>query len=590
MAGSNVAQGLLRAAQAYSDEIAAQTLCEQGTSLVREVKWSQVLDQAKSVAAVLKSLVQPRDRVVILGPNSEAYLEVLYGCCLADAVAVPLNTRWTSSELLHAIIDSECSVLVASSHEWYIRAQTELLIGPGAPPGIKAVVEFSHAPASHLLVSSRSISQSSAPDEAVSLELAGKEVVDSSPRSSGCLSELEDAMAIVYTSGTTSKPKGVITTHSSQTVQALGKIAHVGYSSSSVFLNVVPLFHVGGISSTLAITMAGGRHLFLNKFDAKAAVAGTQTGHVNLLVVVPAMLRMMLSQLTDCAVNHLKGVTTVLVGGQGMPTELYEKARRAMPNASFTQSYACTEAGSSMTYQRVRCGEEARQMGHLRGVLVGEAALFAQLRIAPLDPEEAQNRGHFEGQGLQVATEMTSETIGEIETRGLHVMRGYWKQPELTSRVLHDGWLKTGDMGWLENGVFYLAGRIKDMIITGGENVFAAEVEQALSQHSAVAEVAVYGTPDETLGEVVTAAVTLASEKGSMCQNHSQSQRRCGTHQGDIDERSDVVIELDRHCRRYLSGYKCPRRWHIVDDLPRNSSGKVLKRFLPGASGGPSSL
>lgn len=360
----------------------------------------------------------------------------------------------------------------------------------------------------------------------------------------------------------------------------------------TTFLNVLPFFHVGGISSTLAVTMVAGCHVFLPRFTPTAGSAAVQAGRVNSLVVVPTMLHMLVKEssrsmaVSTTGTSTLAGVKTVLVGGQPMSISLECLARRCMPDATFVQTYACTEAGSTIALASSRA-----DIAHSpsRGVsVVGSAARLGEgfggrggdgPRVARSDPILASIGGspaaHVEirivERGLAGAYPVRPAApgfVGEVETRGPHVMKGYWGKPELTAQVLRpDGWLRTGDLGRLDegNGRLVVVGRVKDVIKTGGENVHASEVESVLLRHNWVAEAAAYGVEDERLGEKVAASVVLDDD--------AQDQ------EGVITcDRARTV--LSGFCGLHLSHYKRPRRIDIVPALPRNSAGKVLRHRL----------
>lgn len=327
-----------------------------------------------------------------------------------------------------------------------------------------------------------------------------------------------------------------------QVMQAMAKCIHVGYDSSTMLLNVVPLFHVGGLSSTLAVTMNGGCHVFLPRFQARAGAAAVPAAAVNTLVVVPTMLHMMLAASDGSDEHPLAGVETVLVGGDALSPELAARARSLMPRATIIQTYACSEAGSSITFAHEREG--------------GRAAVNVELRVVEC--------GQREGSPVRLAP---SGTVGEVETRGPHVMKCYWGRPGLTREALRaDGWLRTGDLGRLDelSGRLLVVGRSKDVIKTGGEKVNATVVEEVLLRHSWVAQAAVYGEKDERLGEQVVAGVVLDSaEAGSGGASH---------------EEAEAVLRS--FCAQHLGLYERPKRFEFVTSLPRNSAGKVKRHNL----------
>ncbi|CAM9505222.1 unnamed protein product, partial [Laminaria digitata] len=361
--------------------------------------------------------------------------------------------------------------------------------------------------------------------------------------------------------------------------QAAAKCVHIGLSSSTTFLNVMPLFHVGGLSASLAVTMVAGCHVFVPRFSPTTGRASVQAGRVNYLVAVPTMLHMLLNETinetnrrskmseivtasTGADASPLAGVLVVVVGGQVMSRRLERLARDHMPRARFVQTYACTEAGSTITFASTPPQDRRGEAGEIEnsaavGPLGGITAEHVEVRVV--------QRGSADDRH---ACPAASGAIGEVETRGPHVMEGYWGRPDLTAEALRsDGWLRTGDLGRLDEGTgrLVVVGRVKDIIKTGGENVHASEVEDVLLRHNWVAEAAAYGVNDERLGEKVAASVVL--------DDAAQDQAGAITR-----DRAKTV--LDKFCGLHLSHYKRPRRIDVVPALPRNSAGKLLRHRL----------
>lgn len=349
---------------------------------------------------------------------------------------------------------------------------------------------------------------------------------------------------------------------------------------------MLPFFHVGGISSALAVTLAGGCHVFVPKFAPACGSAAVRAGLVNSIVVVPTMLHMLIkgasntSSGSDNMTSPLEAVATVVVGGQRMSRRLERLARECMPGARFVQTYACTEAGSTITF--ASCSPSARgapreaspglrqgsheQLGATDAstedaqalwAIAGSPAEHVEIRVVER-PSDSNVSGYAAAAGV----------VGEVETRGPHVMKGYWKRPDLTAETLRpNGWLRTGDLGRLDavTGRLVIIGRAKDIIKTGGEKVHSSEVESVLLRHIWVAEAAAYGVNDERLGEKVAASVVLDDD--------AQDE------EGEIT-RDRARAVLDRFCGLHLSHYKRPRQIDVVPALPRNSAGKVLRHML----------
>lgn len=314
---------------------------------------------------------------------------------------------------------------------------------------------------------------------------------------------------------------------------------------------------------------------------------------MNSLVVVPTMLHMLLKEAhnrfsepdgapaSTAMVSQFAGLTSVVVGGQPMSRRLEGLARVCIPEAKFVQTYACTEGGSTITFacsapfEHVKScdGSRARSPGCSGGRsasekgAVGRGHMLVEMGGIPAKHVEIRVVEHVLLDTCNVLSAPPG-VVGEVETRGPHVMKGYWGKPDLTAAVLRpDGWLRTGDLGLLDEqiGRLVIVGRIKNMIKTGGENVYASEVESVLVRHKWVAEAAVYGVEDERLGEKVAASVVLSDAVQDQAENVTRERAR---------------LVLSEFCQRHLSPYKQPRRIDVVLALPRNSAGKVLRHKL----------
>lgn len=353
---------------------------------------------------------------------------------------------------------------------------------------------------------------------------------------------------------------------------------------------MLPFFHVGGISSALAVTLAGGCHVFVPKFSPACGSAAVRAGRVNSVVVVPTMLHMLIKGASnkssvsgsESMASPLAAVDTVVVGGQPMSRRLERLARECMPGARFFQTYACTEAGSTITFA---CSSPSAHSSALREASPAGLRRDSkeQAGATQASAEDAQALWAIAGSPAEHVevrvVERTSDSdvsgcaaaagvVGEVETRGPHVMKGYWKRPDLTAEALrHNGWLRTGDLGRVDEvtGRLVVVGRAKDVIKTGGEKVHSSEVESVLLRHIWVAEAAAYGVDDERLGEKVAASVVLDDSA-----QDDEGEITC--------DRARTV--LDRFCGLHLSHYKRPRQIDVVPALPRNSAGKVLRHML----------
>ena len=324
-------------------------------------------------------------------------------------------------------------------------------------------------------------------------------------------------------------------THDNLMTSALGSLAS-GYflTSGGPLLHAAPMFHLADLAIWLAQVIRGGTHVFIPAFRPDWVLDAVQQHRVSDLLLVPTMVQMLVDHpaLPDYDTSSLDAV---MYGGSPISAALLERAAQRLPTASFVQAYGMTEVAPVATLLSPQDHHDPalRTSG-------GRAAPHSEVRIVGDDDVELP-RGE----------------VGEIVVRGGHVMAGYWDKPDETAAALRGGWMHTGDAGYLdERGYLFVVDRLKDMIVSGGENVYSVEVENALARHPAVATCAVIGVPDERWGERVHAVVVLAG----------------GQHATDD--------ELREFCKSLIGGYKIPRSFEVVDELPLSAAGKVLKREL----------
>jgi long-chain acyl-CoA synthetase len=342
-----------------------------------------------------------------------------------------------------------------------------------------------------------------------------------------------DVAGIFYTGGTTGRAKGVMLTHANLVVNALGN--NRTWTEDDRYLHGAPMFHLANGVGMLSATYVGGCHVFIPAFAPDAFLNAISEHHVTRAMAVPAMIAAMVS-LPTLSKMQLSSLRQLTYGASPMSETLLKEAMAAFPNAEFLQGYGMTECAPGITnldwkYHR---GPGAR----LRSV--GKPASYVEVKIVDSDDREVP-RG----------------TVGEVVVRGPNVMKGYFKNRSATEEALRGGWMHTGDGAYMdEEGFVYLVDRIKDMIITGGENVYSAEVENVVMSFPGVLLCAVIGIPDAKLGELVTAVV----------------QPKQGA---SVDEKA-----LQDHCRAHIASYKIPRKVIIKETLPMSGAGKVLKAEL----------
>jgi acyl-CoA synthetase (AMP-forming)/AMP-acid ligase II len=343
----------------------------------------------------------------------------------------------------------------------------------------------------------------------------------------------DELAAVLYTGGTTGKSKGVMLSHRNLMVSALGAAA-TGFWATPAgrYLHSAPMFHLADLSLWLAHLLGGSTHIVIPKFDPRAVLSAVAEHAVTDLFLVPTMIQMLVDD-PDAADFDRSTLRRLCYGASPIGEGLLARTTRLLPQVELTQAYGMTELGPIATLLGPADHFDANQR-RLRSA--GRAAPHSEIAVVDEDGRP-----------------LPAMEVGEIVCRGGHVMLGYWQQPDASRDALRDGWLHTGDGGYLDNaGYLHIVDRLKDMIISGGENVYSAEVENALSTHSAVAASAVIGVPDPVYGERVHAVIVPAS-----------GQR--------IDER-----ELVEHVKARIASYKTPRSFQFVTDLPKSAAGKVL--------------
>jgi long-chain acyl-CoA synthetase len=467
----------------------------------RAITYAELADRCDRVAPALAALgLETGDRVAILAANCHRYVEAYMGVPAAGMVLLPLNTRLAPAEL----------VAIAAA------ARPRLLLtdrDPG-PLGdlVPRVVTFDQWDA--LL------------DGAEPAEMAA----DGD----------EDALALLYfTGGTTGRPKGVMLTHRNLVANSFHKTLACRFQPDDVYLAVAPFFHVAGTAPLVSILWLGGSLVVLPAFDAADSLDQIERHRATVAIPVPTMV----GALVEEQLARPRDVSSLrLLGHAGSPitTDLLRRAHATFPTAELAQFYGATETASIVTC----LPHEERHLEGARLGSVGQPAVGVEIAV-------------LDASGSACAAGVT----GEVVARGPNVMVGYWENPAATEAVFVDGWYRTGDIGYVDGDQYlYLLDRAKDMIVSGGENVYSLEVEDALSSHPAVLEAAVFGVPDERWVEAVHAVVVVR----------------------DASLMSETLPEeLRAHCRRAIAGFKVPKRIDVqAEPLPKSGPGKILKRQL----------
>ncbi|HYZ22355.1 MAG TPA: AMP-binding protein, partial [Rhodopila sp.] len=426
----------------------------------RRRTWAETADRIAKLAGGLRKLgIAQGDRVAILALNSDRYFELLYAVPCLGAIVVPLNIRLAAPEIAFTLEDSGARMLVVDD------AYADL---PNRLPGLFAVDHIVH------------IGDGSAPAGMRPFE----SLLDQPLRLDG-LAGGDDVAGIFYTGGTTGRSKGVMLTHRNLVSNAIMVISAFGYRYDSVYIHSPPMFHLADGASTFAVTMVGGTHVFIPKFDPAQMLEAVQRHRVTNALLVPTMAAMIANH-PDIAQYDISSLHTIPYGASPMPEAVLRKATEVMPTVRFLHVYGMTEAAPIATAMDLHIPVSGSRLKSC-----GRPALLCDIRVCDADDNEVP-RG----------------TVGEVQVRGPNIMLGYWNQPEMTAHALRGGWYHSGDGGYMDDdGYLYIVDRLKDMIITGGENVYSAEVENAIALLDGVAEVAVIGIPDDRWGEAIHAIV-----------------------------------------------------------------------------------
>jgi long-chain acyl-CoA synthetase len=469
----------------------------------RTVSYAEMDARTDRVAAALRaSGVRPGDRVALLDKNGPACLEVMFGAAKCGAAYTPLSWRLAVPELADILADS---------------TPTALLVGAefaGAVPEIAPDVPFT-----------------------VSLDDYDGWVAAAAVSEPGPPPAPEDMALLMYTSGTTGRPKGAVITHASLLDRMPEHGRAWGYDGTSVNLVAMPLFHIGGTGILLEGIVAGASTVLMREFDPGAALSLISRYRVTNTLLVPAMIQFMLDS-PGCADTDWSSMRSLIYGAAPISETLLRRAMSVM-SCDFVQIYGMTEhSGVCATLPA-----EAHDPAHPE-LLASCGKPFPWVEVRITDPE--------------TGAPVPPGSVGEIRLRSDQVMRGYWNAPaETAAAVDADGWYRTGDAGRQDaDGYLYLSDRVKDMIISGGENVYPAEIENVLMAHPEVADVAVIGVPHERWGETPKAMVVLTGGAAVS------------------------AAELITFCRARLAGFKCPTSVDFVAALPRNAQGKILKYEL----------
>lgn len=488
----NLFDFLKNSAKKYPDKTAL--ICEE-----KRISFSRLKERSERLAAALQRLgLKKGIRAGILLYNSAEYVEILFALMKIGAVGVPLNVRLMPTEIKKMCRHADVEFLFF-----------EKALADKVPPGITSLRRAVRL-------------DGTGGKNAVLYESLFEDVADESAASPV---RETDISFIVYTAGTTADPKGVVLTHGSQMANTENYSAAYGPAPEDIELAPTPLFHSSTLGRVFTYVHCGMTFILCRSFVPEEALAIIEREKVTALTQAPTLYQMMITA-GEKTRHDLKSVKRAVTGASAVPVQVKRGLKTLFPNAAFYDLYGMTEASPGISilgpeYFMEKTGCVGRPMKRVRIRIEGNAG------------------------------------VGEIICRGPNVMKEYYKDPGATAAALENGWLHTGDMGKIgEDGLLYIVGRKKDMIITGGENVYPAEVENVIREYPAVADVAVIGVPDDRWGEKIVAAVVIENA---------------------VEFREEA---FGLFCRERLADFKCPKAVFRVKMLPRNAAQKVLKNVL----------
>ncbi|MBT4268437.1 MAG: long-chain-fatty-acid--CoA ligase [Deltaproteobacteria bacterium] len=457
--------------------------------------------------ALLELGVKKGHHVGTLFGNSMELIESIYALARIGAVVVPLNTRFSSAELIYVMDHSDVSTVI-------FQDQFEETIQKIRP----AVSDVKQ-----LICSGETV-----PDEFIDFEAKTRKQSVQMPQTDV---KESDIATIMYTSGTTGKPKGVVATHK---IWVWGMVNAI-LAKKDIFqkpLTVFPLFHLGAFMQLFACHFSGNSMVMLKGFDPKLVLETIEKERITEIFHPPTVYRMLL-QIPDLETYDLSSIRNLNSGSEALPDEIRQQLKKVFPQARIIENYGQTESVGGLTSLQAEDADAKR-------FSVGRP--FPNTRIGVVNEE---------------GNDATPGTVGEIIGCGPSIMKEYYKNPEKTADTIRDGWLYTGDMGRLDaDGFLYIKERKNHMIISGGENIYPKEVEEVLYQHSKIIEAAVFGLPDEIYGQKVCAAVVVKPGEQMA---------------------PEEVIDF---CKDNLASFKKPKEVYFMEDLPKSPIGKVLRSAL----------
>lgn len=482
----------------------------------RQQSWSEVLLRVSKLAGALQALgMKTNDRVALLSLNSDRYIEYYFATVWGGGAMMPMNVRWSPAECAYALNDAGAEILLVddafAAAAGPIREQV---------PGLKTVVFCGDG---------------ETPDGMVNYE----DILNAADPAPDAGRGGDDLAGVFYTGGTTGFPKGVMLSHTNFYVGGISNSEAIYLADGTVYLHAAPMFHIADILFFAAITFAAGTHVVIPMFTPDATLQAIETHRPSHVLLVPVMLQMTM-QSPNFDNTDVSSLELVAYGASPITEGVLVEAFERFPGTKFLQAFGQTELSPVATVLDTKYHVlDGPNAGKLRSA--GRPTRICEIRIVDETDQEVPNG-----------------TVGHIIVKGPITMLGYWNKPEVTAETKRNGWVYTGDAGYIDDeGFVFLMDRLKDMVVSGGENVYSAEVENALSQHPAVATSAVIGIPSEQWGESVHAIVILHPDQSAS------------------DE------DLKAHCHTLIAGYKCPRSFEFrTEPFPLSGANKVLKTEL----------
>lgn len=501
--------GLRRAVVVARDR--TSTICAD-----RRRSWGETAERVARMAGAFRALgIEDGDRIAVLTLNSDIYLEAYVAAPWASGVIVPLNIRWSRQENADAVEDCGASLLIVDD------AFAEMGRSIAAASGAQLALIYA--------------GNGAAPEDMPAMEdlIRNHEPVADADRGG------DDLFGIFYTGGTTGRSKGVMLSHDNIIANSLHALAEGLFPNDTVYLHAAPMFHLADGAATFSLLLKGETHVVVPSFTPEGVMKAIQDHQVTSVLLVPTMIQMLVDH--PAIGNYdLSSLKRIIYGAAPITEAVLDRASAKLPGVEFMQAYGMTELSpiATLLHPQDHIGD-ARAKGRHRSA--GRPVIGCEVRIV-----DADGRPVPDG------------TVGEVAVRGANVMQGYWNRPEETEKAIVDGWMHTGDGARMDaDGYVYIVDRMKDMIISGGENVYSVEVENVVARHPAVAQCAVIGIPDPHWGELVHAVVVPHADARPTAQ------------------------EIIDFCKQYIAGYKCPRSVEIRDEpLPMSGAGKIMKRDL----------